>query len=52
MKNGVDIKYINIIKNMYSRVVVNNRTCNYLTSVFSSQLDYVKDLYLFHLYLP
>ena len=27
MKKGVPIKYIDIIKNMYDRVVINVRTC-------------------------
>ena len=35
MKKGVPIKYIDIIKYMYDRVVANVRTCGGLTSDFS-----------------
>jgi len=35
MKKGVPIKYIDIIKDMYNRVVVNIRTCGGITSDFS-----------------
>ena len=35
MKNGVPIKYISIIKDMYDRVVANVRTCESIISDFS-----------------
>jgi len=35
MKNGVSIKYIDIIKDMYDGVVTNVRTCGGITSTFS-----------------
>jgi len=35
MKKGVPIKYIDIIKNTYDRVVANVRTCGGITSNFS-----------------
>ena len=35
MKKGVPIKYIEIIKNMYDRVVAKIRTCGGITSEFS-----------------
>jgi len=35
MKKGVPIKYIDIIKDMYDRVVTNVRTCGGITSDFS-----------------
>ena len=34
MKNGVHIKYIDIIKDMYDEAVANVRTCESLTSDF------------------
>ena len=35
MKKGVSIKYIDIIKDIYDRVVVNVKTCGDITSDFS-----------------
>ena len=35
MKKGVPVKYIDIIKDMYDRVVTNVRTCEGITSDFS-----------------
>ena len=35
MKKGVAIKYIDIIKDMYDRVVTNIRSCGGITSDFS-----------------
>ena len=45
MKKGVPIKYIDIFKNIYDRVVANVRTCGGITSDILSQLDCIKDLY-------
>ena len=45
MKKRIPIKYIDIIKDMYDKVVTNVRTCGDITNIFLSQLDCIKDLH-------
>jgi len=51
MKNGVLIKYIAIIKDIYDRIVANVRTCGGITSDFSITIGlhqgFVLSLFLF-----
>ena len=45
MKKRAPIKYIDIIKDVYDRIVANVRTCGGIISDFLSQVDYIKDLH-------